>query len=204
MDISFSIEVFNFLIMQSYLFIFFLMWFQGPIVTALAAFAASLGYFDVKIILVLSFLGNFIPDLILFSIGRIGRKRFVENFVKKFGIDKKHILKLERDIHNHFKKTLVLIKLTPLLPVPGIILSGFMKTSFKKFLVIDIIFNILSALIFTGLGFYFGLAAKNVLIYFKYGGYILLFLVLFGISLYFFYRRLTSLLVKIISNLKIS
>lgn len=42
---------------------------EGPIVTSIAAFAASLGYLDIYMILIISLLGNLIPDILLFFIG---------------------------------------------------------------------------------------------------------------------------------------
>ena len=163
---------------------------EGPIITSIAAFAASIGYFNVYIILLLSSLGNIIPDCILFFIGRFGRKKPVEKFVEKFRVNSSILKKIEYNMHKYTGKTLVFVKFSPFLPVPGIILAGFMKTPIKRFLILDITINVITAAIFTIIGFYFGLAVKNIFDYLKIGEYVILLIVPLIFTMYYISRKL--------------
>jgi membrane protein DedA with SNARE-associated domain len=169
---------------------------EGPIITAAAAFVASLGYLNVWIILFLALLGNFIPDTLLFLIGRWGRKAGIERFVHRLGLRPSRMKLIERDMKKHACKTLIIVKLIPLLPIPGIILAGFMKVPIKKFLLVDILFNVVGALIFTSMGFYAGWAINNIFKYLKIGQYVLLLLIPLVIVVYIVYKRFSSYLGK--------
>ena len=75
-----------FTISQSYLFIFIVMVIEGPIITTAASFAASLGYFNIGIIFLLSLLGDLVGDGLHYIIGRTARVAFVEKLGISFGI----------------------------------------------------------------------------------------------------------------------
>jgi len=55
---------------QGYIIMLIAMTFEGPIVTTLAAFGASLGLFSIFIVFLLSVLGDIIADSFLFYVGR--------------------------------------------------------------------------------------------------------------------------------------
>ena len=57
-------QVLTFIEQNGYVLLFLLMILEGPIVTAAAAFAASLGYLSLPVVFILSVLGNIIGDLI--------------------------------------------------------------------------------------------------------------------------------------------
>lgn len=173
---------------HGYIVLFILMLIEGPIVTLAASYAASFGVLNIFYIFVLSILGNLIPDMIYFGIGRYSRKDVIERFVHKTIISRSQLRKLEYNLKKHMIKSVVLLKITPFIPIPGIILSGFLRLPIKKFFLISLICNILTALIFVPLGFYLGLATINILKYIDLGGY----LVLVGIFLtliYLLYRK---------------
>lgn len=154
---------------NSYVIIFILMFIEGPIVAYASSFAAALGYFNVWILIPLFILGNQIPDVLIFKIGGLLRGKTVEKYVSYFGLHKRRIKWLEKNINKHSIKTIILIKSIPPLPLPGIIISGFMKMPFKKFFWIDLIYNILYAILFIALGYYSGLVTNMSLKYFKLG-----------------------------------
>jgi membrane protein DedA with SNARE-associated domain len=164
----------TFIIGHGYLILFILMLIEGPIVTLIAAFAASFGFFDIWIIVVLSLLGNIIPDVLYFSIGRVMRKKSIESFILRFGLKKSSILKLEKNLKNHTKKAVVFIKLTPFVPIPGIMLAGFLKLPYRKFFSTSILIDIGAITLYSIVGYYAGITANSIANYFKWGPYALL------------------------------
>jgi membrane protein DedA with SNARE-associated domain len=187
-----TLEIFSAIQTNSYILIFILMLIEGPIVTSLAAFGASLGYLNIYAIIMLSLFGNLIPDIILFIIGRFGRKKSIENYISNLGIKYPKIKKLEIALKNHSGKALIFSKLTPPLPLPGIILAGFVKMPFKKFLIIDLIFNITATIIFAGIGFYFGFTIDKLFEYIQIGQYAFLAIIPMAIIVYFAYKKIFS------------
>jgi len=180
------------LMTQGYVIIFLLMVVEGPIITALASFAASLGYLDIYIILILSILGNLIPDMVLYLIGRFSRGRAIERFAHKFGLNKNRITKLEIHFKRHASKTIVFTKITPILPVPGLLLAGFAKVPLARFFYTVFAFNLLASIVFVSLGFYFGMVSLVFLRYLKIGEYALLLIIPLGIIAYFVYKKILS------------
>jgi len=106
---------------------------EGPIATYVAAFAASAGLLNIYIIFILAVFGNLIPDCFFFFVGRHSRVKAVESFLESFWINKSRIKKIEKGLHKHIKKSIVVLKLTPGLGIPGILLAGFTKVPFRKF-----------------------------------------------------------------------
>jgi len=82
----------------------------------------------------------------------------------------------------------VVLKLTPGLGIPGILLAGFTKVPFRKFFMISLIFNIISALIFCTLGFYSGIAIGTLFKYLKLEEYIVFALIALTVLVYFFIK----------------
>ena len=156
-----------FLQTHGYWIMFFIMIVEGPIVTYVAAFASSLGIFNIYLVLLLSILGNIAGDAFLFFIGRMGKKLAVEKYARRF-IGKDRIDRIEKYLKSNPGKTLVVIKLTPPLPVPGLIISGALNIPSKTFLFYSIIISLIYSLLFSILGFYSGVAFDTIANYVKY------------------------------------
>jgi|SRR3989344_2070737 len=156
-----------FLQTHGYWIMFFIMIVEGPIVTYVAAFASSLGIFNIYLVLLLSILGNIAGDAFLFFIGRMGKKLAVEKYARRF-IGKDRIDRIEKYLKSNPGKTLVVIKLTPPLPVPGLIISGALNIPSKTFFFYSIIISLIYSLLFSILGFYSGVAFDTIANYVKY------------------------------------
>lgn len=159
---------------QGYLLLFVGMLLEGPIVTAGGSFAAALGVFNPWLVVVLSILGNLIPDAIYYSIGYFGRERVVDKYGHYLKITKERVRRLEELYHKHAGKTLLAVKLLPLLPVPGLIIAGVVKMPVKRFVLWSLVVTIPSSGIYFLIGYYFGAAYVKILRYVDYGGYLLL------------------------------
>ena len=179
---SSPIGILTFFQTTGYFILFIVMVFEGPIITYIAAFAASLGVFNIFYVLILSFLGNVVGDLMFFFIGRIGKKYVVDRYVHHW-LKEGRINKIREYLKNNPGKTIVAIKLTPPLPAPGLILAGASEISLKKFLIYSSIVSAAISIFLTILGFYSGVAFNTIANNFNYiiltvvGAIILTFLV---------------------------
>ena len=158
MNIDFSNfqGVFDWVIANGYIFIFLAMCIEGPVTTAAAGFASALGYFDPFIILIISILGDLVPDSIYYYIGYFGQGPVVEKAVRYFGLTKKRVLRIKELSKEHFGKTMVVLKLTPVVPTLGFILVGYLKLSFIKFTKYSALVTIPKSILFLVLGYFFG------------------------------------------------
>lgn len=163
----------EFVQIHSYLIIFILMIVEGPIVTATAAFAASLGYLDIYYIFFISFFGNFIPDSILYAVGRLGRRKSVESLAHKVGLNQRRIQLVEDNLRKHAGKALTFGKISPFLPVATLVLAGFVRMPYGKFARIDAAINAVTTIVFIIIGYFFGINIKILLDYLNLGAYVL-------------------------------
>ncbi len=170
---------------HGYWILLLLMIIEGPIITYVAAFAAALGIFNIYWVFILSILGNSIPDKILYFIGRMIRTERVERFVEVFGLNPRRIKTMERHLTDHLGKTLIFSKLVPPLPVPAVLLSGFIKVDFKRFFIITTVFDIIASILFVAAGYFSGLTADNALRYFRLESIILPILAITTVLLYY-------------------
>jgi len=180
----------NIAMSNGYLLIFIVMIIEGPMITTAAAFAASLGYFNIGIIFVLSLLGDVIGDILHYGAGRILRRTVIERLLIYFKVKKSTVRKLEKKIHFHLWKSMTLIKSTPPLSSPGLLLVGSVRTPFLKYLLISLATTLPLTIFYTGLGYYFGFAIKKVLEYFNLGRYLIFFVVVALVLIFLFYRFL--------------
>jgi membrane protein DedA with SNARE-associated domain len=177
-----------------------LMFIEGPIVAYVAAFSASLGYFNAWVIFLLFVLGNQIPDTLIFEFSRRLKRERVEKFASYFGLEKKRISWIEKNMKKHFKKTTLVTKLVPPFPTPGIIVAGFAKVPFWKFFWTYLIYNIFYAAIFVLLGYYSGIAVNTFVNYFKITEYLLFIVLVLVILIYFIIKKASFKLAKVIKN----
>lgn len=173
-------------IQNGYLLMFAVMLVEGPVITAAGAFVAALGFFNIWIVLILSLLGNLIPDILYYAMGFWGREQFLDKYGHYFGLDKDKIKYLEGMIEKHAVKSLVVIKLVPLLATPGLIVAGLTKMDIRKYIKWSLIITIPSSLFYLIVGYYFGAAYDNIARYLRIGGYlILIFILVFAVIIYF-------------------
>jgi len=180
MDFSnFSLAL-HWVISHGYLLLFLVTLVEGPSITAIGAFAAKLGYFNIYLIFLISILGNLIPDIIYYAIGFWGRIKVVDKYSKHLGLSKERIEKIEHLMEHHAGKTLVVVKLVPFLAVPGLMIAGAAKMPIKKYIFLSILIIIPSSLAFLLVGYYAGAAYGRLSNYANYfiAGVIILFIII--------------------------
>jgi membrane protein DedA with SNARE-associated domain len=144
---------------------------EGPIITTAAAFAAGLGVFNIYIIYFISVFADTIADVVFFWIGSWGRTALIEKYGPSFGLTSKKIEKIQNLLHKNAWKTIVAIKLTPGLALPGLATVGASKMPAKKYFKIISLVILPKCLFFTVLGFYAERVNETVLRFFHLGIY---------------------------------
>ncbi len=147
---------------QGYWIIFVLILALGPVAVLAAAFAASFGIFNVFLVFILAFLGSSLGDLFWYSIGEFGRISFIDKHFQRL-MKNKTLRRVEKLLNKNSFRAILLIKLVPPLPVPGLIFAGMDKLRLRKFLFASLVINFVSSIVFVVLGYYFGVVVGKLL-----------------------------------------
>jgi membrane protein DedA with SNARE-associated domain len=146
---------------------------EGPAITSVGSFAAKLGYFNIWTVVILSILGNLIPDAVYYALGFWGRNALLDRWGRHFGVTKERMEKLERHFITHPGKTLFAIKMIPTIATPGLIAAGAARMHLKTYIWWSIAITIPSSFLYAVIGYYFGAAYHEIIQYVDYGGYVL-------------------------------
>lgn len=179
-----------------YLFLFIALLVEGPAVTAAGAFAATLGYFNIYIVLLLSILGNLLPDALCYAVGFWGRRKFVDKYSRYFRLTKERIDRIEKLSEEHIGKALLLVKLVPFLATPGLIIAGATRMPIKKYAWWSVIITLPSSLLFLIVGYYSGAAYQTANHYVNLGAYLIAFIIILFIAISYFYKKLAKKLAE--------
>ncbi len=189
--ISFS-GALQWVITGGYFLTFAGMFMFGPIIISAAAFAAALGYFNIWLIFAIAVFGELAADLVLYAIGYFSRIAVVEKYGHRFGLSKAKMENIEKLFHSNPIKTLTVIKLAPVLPVPGLMLVGSMHMPVKKFALINFLIAFLRAIVFIVIGYYFGQIYDSLAHYIKNAGYVLFVGIIAAVGIFYAYKKITE------------
>lgn len=140
---------------------------RGELATLFSVYLIQMGYMGWTKLILIGFFSVMLSDIILYYIGKHGKDTKIISYIEK---KVKSADKLEKFLHNHTKKALILTKFTMGLGSVTIVLSGWSKINFKRFLKINTLANalwfgfiiILSFILIQVLGF---IGAKNAFDY---------------------------------------
>jgi membrane protein DedA with SNARE-associated domain len=168
-----SQELIHILAFWGYPMMLLLMTLEGPVVTMVAAFLASMGYFNVFIVFGLSVAGDVIGDVILYHIGYFGGTRVLAKAEKILKVSAATVEKLKAKFHENSAKIIFYVKSTTGLSYITFITAGTLQMKLSKF----VTFSILGGLVWSGflvaVGYFFGYAADHISEYIKYAGVII-------------------------------
>lgn len=160
---------------------------EGPIVIIIASFLASLGLMSVVVVYCIGVLGNLTGDVLYYSMGRFGGRKFLVRYGKRVGVDETKVARLDAHYENHLIKTLVVGKMTEGVGILTILSAGMAKVDFKKFITISVLAEIPKVFIIVCLGYFLGKFYVTIDIYFKdfaEASFVLVMGVILGYSLY--------------------
>jgi membrane-associated protein len=155
-------QIFEFLRHYGYWIMLPLMIIEGPVVTIMAAILASLGAFNVFIVLILSIAGDMIGDIILYGLGHRYGMAFVRGFGKYMGITEKLVLRMEKYFERHGGKTIFAVKSTTGLCWATFTAAGIVKMDFKKFVKYSFLGGIVWSSFLVAMGYFYGYLWKEI------------------------------------------
>ncbi|PIW93196.1 MAG: hypothetical protein COZ87_02700 [Candidatus Moranbacteria bacterium CG_4_8_14_3_um_filter_43_15] len=151
-----------------------LMTLEGPIITIISAFLASLGYFNIFIVFGLSVLGDVLGDIVLYFIGYFGGHKILLKAEKFLKIKESVIEKLREKFRQNGAKIIFYVKSTTGLCYITFILAGTTRMKLSKFVKYSILGGLFWSSFLVIVGYFFGYAAEQISEYIKYAGYIIL------------------------------
>ncbi len=181
-------EISTLLINYGYFILFPIMVAEGPIVTIIAGFLSSLGYFNFFVVYAVAFLGDITGDVIYYLIGRWGGQKIVKKG-KFLGIKLNNIEKIEGHFKEHSGKTLLFGKLTHSVGAPILIAAGMAKIKINKFILYNVVGSIPKTFIFLIIGYYFGSAYNKIDKYFGYFSVLMLIIIVSVVAIYFYIKK---------------
>ncbi len=184
-------DIMDLISQHGYVIFFLFSVIEGPIVTVIASFLASLGKANVFIIYVLSLLGDAVGDSIYYYIGHHG-KSYLKKGGSFFGLTKEKIAPMEEHFKQHPAKTLLLAKLTHGAGFTVLISAGLAQMNFWKFLLYNFLGTIPKSLFFVVLGYYFGKAYYTIDTYLYYWSIGIVMMIMATITTHFVRKKITK------------
>ncbi len=165
---------------------------EGPIVTVLAGFFASLGKLNFLLAYLVVILGEIGGDIFVYAIGRFGGKRFINNWGSWLGIPPEAVNHLKGHFDRHAGKTLIIGKISHLFGAPILAAAGIAEYPFNKFVWFDFIATLPKSLALMIIGFYFGQAYSKIDKIFNYAAFATIGLIVIIMIVYFLIPRIAK------------
>ncbi len=174
-------EIIQFLNEYRYWILLPLMIIEGPIVTLIAAFMASMGVFNIYAVFILSVLGDILSDILFYGIGRKSGMQFVDHIGRRIGITRELVIKMEKFFVRHGGKTIIIVKSTTGLCWATFIAAGIVKMPFYKFLGSSFVGGLAWSSFLVFVGYFFGSFYGQISTYINYAG-----IIVGGLAIMFF------------------
>lgn len=151
---------------------------EGPIITMIAAFLASVGALNVWLVFFLSVVGDMIGDVILFWIGQRWGLRFVDRFGSRFGMTRTLVARIENFFRRHGGKTVVIAKTTTGLCWVTFVVAGIVNMPIHRFVWYSFLGGVMWSAFLVAMGYFFGYMYDQISAYISNAGWIV-----FGVAL---------------------
>ena len=162
---------------------------EGPIVTVIASYMASLGLLNIYAVYVICVLGDLLGDTILYCIGRFAPKTLPGRWQVRLGLSRSRRKSLRCHYHDKGGKTLMIGKLTHAASAPVLVAAGAAKMNYLSFIGWNTLATLPKTLVFTIVGYVFGYAYATIDNYIFRGSIILLGLTLVVGGIWYYRRR---------------
>lgn len=172
-----------------YAVLFPIMVVEGPVITVVAGFLASMGQLNFWIALVMLVAGDLAGDTIYYTLGRGGRWYLLGRWGKYVGLTPERVAQLEQHFGSHAAKTLLVGKISHGIGAALLVAAGVARVPFLRFILINFIGSLPKTYILLLVGFYFGRAYVQISRYLGYFGITLFVAVVVGVAAYFFLWR---------------
>lgn len=162
---------------------------EGPIVTVIAGFLASMGLINFWLAYVVIIVGDIAGDALHYCVGRFGGRSFIDRWGKYFGVGPGQIEPIEEQFAKRGDKLLFLGKMLQGVGGAFLIAAGLIKMPFRRFIFANLLATFIKSLLLLILGFYFGYALSTINAYLERTVLISVGLALLAALVYFFYFR---------------
>ena len=169
-----------------------LMIIEGPIVTVIGAFLASMGMLNIWVVLVLSIAGDMIGDVILYGMGYRWGMRFVTTVGKYIGMTHLLMFRLEKFFRTHGGKTIFMVKATTGLCWAAFVTAGIVKMPLRRFVWFSFLVGIAWSGALVALGYFFGYMYVQIEKYMAYAGWVTLGIAIVVIALISLFKKRTT------------
>ena len=185
-------QIFQFLSEYGYWVIFPLMILEGPMTTIMAGILASLGAFNVWVVLAISIVADIFGDIFLYGIGKKWGFGFVEKLGKYIGITRKRVDKVDKFFRKHGGKAVFMAKSTTGLCFTTFIVAGIVEMDFKKFIKYSILGGLAWSGFLVGMGYFYGYLWREIRQYIEWAGWLISGLAIFSFVIIIIYKKYKS------------
>ena len=160
---------------------------EGPIITVIAGFFASLGYLNFWFAYIIIVIGDLAGDAVHYSFGRWGGRKFINRWGKYLGAGPGQIETIKKQFDKRGDKLLFIGKMSHGIGGAFLIAAGLIKMPFDKFIFANMLATLIKSLVLLLLGFYFGHALTTINNYLEKFSFISIGAAIFAFLIYFFY-----------------
>lgn len=170
---------------------------EGPVVAFVAGTLASLGYFNIFVLVLFFFARDMIMDAFYYALGYYGGKTAIaQKMLRKIGVEESHLEDIRKLWEKHAGKTMFLGKLSYGIASSFIAFAGTVHMPLKKFFGWGAVVALVQFGTLLFLGYFFGEAlgeTENIIdiIHYVIGG-----ITIAGIAYYIFSRYMRKELVR--------
>lgn len=147
---------------------------EGPIVTVVAAYLASLHLLRLVDVIICVIIGDVIGDCILYWVGRGMLDWLPVSLRMRFGVSRRRMAVLIRTFRDNGVRVLVVGKLTHAAGFAVLIAAGAARMSFGTFVLANFLATIPKSLALVALGYLFGSAHALIAEWFSLGSVVIL------------------------------
>ncbi len=158
---------------------------EGPIVTVIGAYVASLGYLNIFAVYFTVVAADLVGDAIFYMLGRAGNGVILTRWGPHFGVNEKRLLALEDHFRSHGGKTLLIGKLTHSAGFMILLAAGASRMSFYTFIWYNLLGTIPKSLFFLLIGYILGYAYNEIDSYIFRASLVIFVAILIIVSIWF-------------------
>ena len=175
------------LLTYKYVLLFPLSIIEGPIVTVIGGFLASLHLMNWIIIYLIVIVGDVLGDGLMYSFGRFGGETLKKHGFR-VGVTHERLEFAKKYFDEHHHKAIITSKLVHGIGVSGLVAAGVSKIPYLRFMRTCLLISLLQSAFFLIVGIFFGHAYKQIGDYLDYFAATVSLLVLASIFLAWFIR----------------
>lgn len=138
---------------------------EGPIVTVIAGYVASLGYLNIFAVYPVVVVADLVGDSICYVLGRFGHDFVLTRWGSRFGVTPARMEKLEQHFRSNGGKTLVIGKLTHSAGFIILISAGASRMFYGTFLWFNLLGTLPKSLFLLVVGYTLGYAYMDIDLY---------------------------------------